>query len=58
MQSLLLFNPGVTLYATRRETQVLPAREGRQNGPSNKEIANDSYSGSPHHVGLRNDDIH
>ena len=31
MQSLLLFNPGVTFYATRRETQELPAGGGRQN---------------------------
>jgi hypothetical protein len=27
----LLFNPGVTFYAARRETQVLPAGEGRRN---------------------------
>jgi hypothetical protein len=27
----LLFNPGVTFYATRRETQVFPADAGRQN---------------------------
>ncbi len=37
MQSLLLFNPGVTFYAAWRETQVLPACEGRQNELS-KEI--------------------
>jgi hypothetical protein len=27
----LLFNPGVTFYAAQRETQVLPAGEGRRN---------------------------
>ncbi len=37
MQSLLLFNPGVTFYAAWRETQVFPAGEGRQNELS-KEI--------------------
>jgi hypothetical protein len=35
----VLFNPGVTFYATRRERQVFPAGAGRQNEPSNKEMA-------------------
>jgi hypothetical protein len=32
----LLFNPGVTFYAKRQETQVFPAGEGRQNEPSKR----------------------
>ena len=34
IRSLVLFNPGVTFYATWWETQVFPASEGRRNEPS------------------------